>query len=533
MRRSLRSKNLFTLAVAGLFLVVVCAPLGSALLRTITNAPLDGDFGSARQLKLLGTTIVVALATTLLATILGATVGITLDYFRAPFRRILWALTAVSFIVPSYAMTIAWIEIAGRGGLIAKFVNGVLGISWAAPSPYTATGAVVVLALSTYPVVAAFTAVGIRRLDARHEEALLLLRPSWRGLTTIILPLLSPGIATGALVVFLLVLVDYTTPSLLQVPVYSVEIFTRFSAFRDYSGGILLSVPLLLVGGAAVSLWWVYMRTRRGRLTGMHTRDKMHLDPLIARRPLILVTSLILAVSAALPLSTLFLRSLPLRTYVDVWETAQDEMRTSIIVATLVATFVVALGTALAYLVHRRRSALIVFPLCSVPYLLSGPAWGIAMILFWNHADPRALVYDHTSIVILAVAGRYLLVGAFGMAIAFAQIERPLLEAAEVYGLRWWRELVFIRLPLVAPWALLVWGFTFMLAVGEADASLFLMPPGVTTLSSRVVGLMHYGPSSLVAALSLVSAFLALAGVACGAYAYRYAARKVFTGARS
>ena len=70
--------------------------------------------------------------------------------------------------------------------------------------------------------------------------------------------------------------------------------------------------------------------------------------------------------------------------------------------------------------------------------------------------------------------------------------------AAALSGASWYRQALGIYLPLCLPWLAGIWGLSFLLAFGEVDATLLVMPPGVTTLPVRIFGLMHYGPSELV-----------------------------------
>jgi iron(III) transport system permease protein len=85
-----------------------------------------------------------------------------------------------------------------------------------------------------------------------------------------------------------------------------------------------------------------------------------------------------------------------------------------------------------------------------------------------------------------------------------------------------------VVLPLLAPTLVLWWSLLFILAWGELDASVLVAPPGWTPVSVRLFSLMHYGPSSMVAALSLVSTLFALGGAGGGFLAYRLLRRQVY-----
>lgn len=513
MNASRISQNLLSGIVFLVAALIIVGPLAAGTAYSIWGSDEIEGVSSPNLDRILMNTLVVALSTTSLATFFGVSIALTLEYYRIPLRRLWWTLCLVSFVIPTHAAVIAWIELTGNTGLLAPITS-----TWHFVTPYSTSSLVIVLALSLFPIVAVFTAAALRRIDSDQRDALRLSKHSWRTFSSVLIPLLGPGIATGALFVFLVTLVESTAPSLLQVPVLSTEIFTRYTAFRDYSGGLLLSFPMLATGALLILVWRRYTTSRRYHLIGVDDAAPFAPPRDALRYTLSFVTVSVLVASALLPLCTLVLSSLPLRTYSDLWNTASEEIVTSILLSFAVATCVTLLGGAMAYQLRRYRMTIIL--LCTIPFLLSAPAWGIASVLTWNHNDLRAVIYDHLSVVVFALTGRYLFIGLLGMTMGFDQIQRSIIEAARLSSASWWRVLLSIRLPLVAPWAGLVWGLTFMLTIAESDVSLFLLPPGATTISARVMGLMHYGPNALVAALCLVSTAVALLGATAGLYTF-------------
>jgi iron(III) transport system permease protein len=54
----------------------------------------------------------------------------------------------------------------------------------------------------------------------------------------------------------------------------------------------------------------------------------------------------------------------------------------------------------------------------------------------------------------------------------------------------------------------LAWLLAMVVAVGDLAASILVVPPGVTTLSIRIFGLLHYGVEDQVAGICLALAVL-------------------------
>ncbi len=469
------------------------------------------DFGD-RQVALLLNSLRIAGGAAVASMVLGGVLGLALQMMRVPSRTMLLWLLPVPFLIPPYIQTLAWMEILGKAGLLAGALEALFGGRAAVPNLYSPSGAVWVLALAHYPIVAAATVLGVRGLDARYEEAAVLARGPRAALLRIQGPLLAPALLSGGLIVFLLTLVSFSVPSMLQQSVYPVEINMQFAAFYDTGAGLWGAMPLVGVGGTAALAWLVYVRRRRGWYSG-HARP-VHRPR--GTRPVRIGAAVmcwgIVSVSTLLPLTVLAWRSLPVSSYAQAWETAHQELASSIVIASVSACIITGLGFLLAYFSRVRFATTAVFGTILTPMLISGPALGIALILAWNHAGWRSVVYDSVAIVVLASCARYLF---FGYAAAVAvgrRLDPELFEAASVSGASWYRQAGSILLPLSLPTLAGVWGLSFVLCLGEVDAAVLLTPPGLTTLPVRIFGLLHYGPSSLVAALSLLVVLVELGG---------------------
>jgi iron(III) transport system permease protein len=509
-----------------LFLVVALLPVIYALAFSVWK---DGSFSlgaygtvlrEARQWRLLRNSLGIALGTTLVATVLGVAVGFALEYVRVPSRRLLSYCVAVPFLIPPYISAIAWIELLGKSGVIPSLLFENVEMDISPLKLYGIPGVILVLGLSYYPIVVLTTVVALRRFDRRLEEAARFVSRRGAALLSVTLPLLAPTILSGALFVFVLALVAFSVPSLLQVDVYPVEVYSHFSAFHDFRVATVQAFPLILTGALALVFWTLYVRPKRAWLTGARRQGTRLPTSWRLRAGGAVLCWLLVAISAALPLAVLIRRSLPLSSYIEAWRTAKEEIATSILVAIGSATLLTVLAFSMAYLKRRRRRKLSLYDLSLLPFLVSGPVLGVGLIFLWNHGDPRALVYDSLLVVVLACAGRFLFFAHHGVAAALRDLHPSLEEAASVAGVTWWRQATGILLPLVRPSVVAVWGLCLLFSIRELDATVLVCPPGSTTLPVRLFTLMHYGPSRLVAALSVMTALMILLGAAVTALVY-------------
>jgi len=537
-----------------LFAGVALVPPGLVLGRSVW---VDGRFTIAayrevlaegRQWSLLRNTLAIAGGTAFFATVLGVVAGYAVACAGRRMRRTLVCALAVPFLIPPYIATVAWVDLLGRRGYAAKLLELSYGDGASPPNLYAVSGVIFVFSLVYYPLVAFATFLALRGFDRRFEEAGLCVAGKGRVFRRITLPLVGPTILTGTLFVFMLALVSFSTPSLLQVNVYPAEIYSRFSAFNDFSGATAHAIPLVFCGVAALTAWGLYMRQSRPWLTGAH-RPRNAAGRRSGHGAAALVfTWFLVAISTALPLGALIRRAMPARSFFEALRTAKEEITTTVILASAAATLVTALAFSMAYLERLRlldsatrtgagglRGAQRgsggalhrIFALSAVPFLISGPVLGIGLILTWNRPGLPALVYDTLLVVVLACVGRYLFFAHRGAGACLTALDPALEEAASVGGVGWRRRVTGIILPLLWPSLVAVWGLTFVLSVGELEATVLVCPPGQTPLSVRILTLMHYGPSRLVSALSLITVLLILAGAIVTLVIYGYARRRV------
>ena len=513
-----RSWSYWLCAIAALaaFAIIALLPVGAVLFRSLWN---DHGFSldvyravltEGRQWDLLANSLTIAAGTTLLATLLGASVGFLIEYHRVPGRALLGPCIAAAFLIPPQIAAIAWIDLLGRNGFLARAVKHMLGASVSFPNVYTVGGVVLVLTLCCYPIVVLTTVVWLRRFDERLEEAGRLTSSDKRVFRAIMLPIVAPGILTGALFVFVLCLIELGVPSLLQVNTYPVELYAS-SAYADFPAATAQSLPLVACGCLALAVWVLYIRPRQAWLTGAARQHR----PRRGRRSVrVLGASCcwsVAIVSTVLPVAVLVYRTLPLRSFVEVWQTAKEEIATSFVVAAVSATVLVALALPLAYFSRGRAWLSRFCALSLIPFMISGPMIGMGLIGLWNRPGPMGLVYDSLLIIVLACVARFIFFAHQGLAGAFRDLHPRLEEAAVVAGAPWWRQLTEVFIPLLRPTLVALWGLAFIFSFRELDAAVLVTPPGRTPLSVRLFTLMHYGPSRLVAALSVLTVAVILA----------------------
>ena len=498
------------MSLAAAFFVLLCA-LPAIYMFGLSFAGADGHpslenyrrlLVEARQRDLLRATALLGAGAALLATLIGAPLGLLLA--RADLRGKAWWRLAllIPLVTPPYALALAWTWLAGSIELLAG-------------SAYSLTGAIVVLGVSCYPLAMLATEASARRVDAELEEAALLDAAPRRVFAMITLPLIAPAVAAAALVIFALAISEFGVPGLLRVNVFTTEVFTAFAALYEFGAATALSAPLLMATfitalAARLFIGERMLTTRRGSRVGLSlTLDRW-------QAPVVALLCSIIVLCVVLPFGVIAREAGSLKLVVSSLDNSRDAIVNSLAMAGAGATLVVALAALVGYGRARMRTRwrwlldLAFITLFAVP----GTVVGVGLIGLWNHADWRGEIYASRFIVIIAYAARVTPVAAMLLAASVRQIPASFEEAAVVAGGSWPRTFCLIMLPQMFTGLCAAWAVAFIFAIGEIGATALVAPPGESTLPLRVYTLIANTPTSNLAALTLaqvVIVFLPLA----------------------
>jgi iron(III) transport system permease protein len=464
----------------------------------------------SRQRGLLYNTAFLGVGTALLATAIGAPLGVALA--RVPLRRkaVIRVIAAVPILLPPYIVALAWIYFGGSRGLLAALTGRDLFSAWT----YSLPAAVVVLSLVLYPLSMLATELAMRRVDGRLEEAAMIVAPPHRVLWRITLPLVAPTILAGALITFVLAVSEFGVPGLLRVRVYTTEVFTAFAALYDFSRAIVLAVPVLLacvvVAATAAGLLGDRLITAR-RSAGV--------SPVAFhdwRRPAGIGFLAVVAAAVALPLVILGREALAARSLPELVTGSGNAVVGSLVLSALGATLVVALAVWVGYAQARmRRGARLIMQILLV-LLFATPSTivGIGLIGVWNRPGIAGALYGTDAMLLLAYLARLVPVAVLILAASAQSVSVSQEEAAAVSGAGWIRTMRRIVFPQMRLGIAAAWVVAFVLAFGELGVSVLVAPPGEATLPIRVYTIIANTPASQVAALALLQALVIFVPVA-------------------
>lgn len=528
-------KRLLLYSAIFLFLAMTLLPLlymlGVSLTRSggISLAHYITVFQGARELTLLWNSFAIAALSSLFAFLLGFPFAVLISRTDLPLRWLFKVFYIVPLLIPPYITTIAWSYLLAPEGAILRAWNWAFSglnhsLNLGLPLPYGASGkpetlfkgmgwAVFIFSFSYFPMVVLLASHGLRRVDGCMEEAARVYR-GWKGaIWGVALKLSLPHGLAGALFVFLFTLSSYSVPSLLGVNTFTIEVFSQFKSL-NMGQATATSFPFVAVA-LAVILAVRFFEKKKGvpSLTGKWIPP----SPIPLGRGAafgFLFCVLVVFIGAGVPLAVLLSKA---GGFGETIENAREEIKNSLLFASLGATITVTIGMLLAYWIVRSPSgrARILRTIVLVPYALPATVLGVGLLGVWNRPgfggwNPPWLrelfrvVYDTQNIILICTFARFIPFVAESIAQFFRQIHPSLEEAAILSGISWTRSFIRVVLPLGFSGLVVAWIMAFVLSVGELDATLVVAPAGYHTIPQRIFNMVHFGYDEKVSALCLI-----------------------------
>ncbi|MCY7419214.1 MAG: iron ABC transporter permease [Chloroflexi bacterium] len=475
------------LAIAAAICVLALVPVVYLVLRaTSADDQVLQVLLRPRMVYLLGTSLLVALSTVAGSVALGVPLAWLTCRTDLPGRRVWTVLVVAPLAVPSYILAYALVAAIGPGGAVRDAMQQ-LSLGWLVPAPFGLPGAVLVLVLSTYPLVLLSARAALLRTDpAITETARSLGDGPMRAFVRSTLPTLMPAIATGALLAALYALSDFGSVSILRADTFARAIQSQYSSSIDRQGAALLSLVLVLV---ALALILAEARLRRhASIVTPHGARRAPQAVALGRWrwPALALCGAVVAVALVLPAAVVgvwVVRGMALGTVqVDVLAATRGSLSIAIPVAAL--AIVLAVPVAMLQVGYPGRFSRATRAITLTAYAIPGISFALAVVFASLALVPD--LYRTLPILVLAMAIRYLPLAVSPTAGTMMLVGGGLVEAARSLGDSPARAARTILLPLVRPGIIAVVVLVFLSAIKELPLTLFLAPPGVRTLETRV-----------------------------------------------
>ncbi len=470
--------------------------------------------------------LILGLWTALFSVLIGLPLAWAVARTNVPFKTLIRVTATLSYLSPPFLTAIAFVNLfSPNAGLINAFMRDVVGAPWLTFNIFSMSGLVLVTVLHTFPFVFLLASSALQSVDASYEEAAQILGAGKiRTAMSVTLPLVLPAILSGTLLAFVNAIALFGSQAIIGLPARIVTLPTRIYALFDFPPEYGLASALSLVF-IAVTVAALFMQrrflARRSYVTlsGKGSRAQL-VDIGPARWVLFGFALAVFVVAIILPYTALIAVSISKSWGLEFWkgitlanyrfilfeyDVTQRAIVNSLILATLAATFAVAIGTMIGWIDLRTtlpgRKFLDYAAL--VPLGLPGIVMAVALIQFWL-ATPFAL-YGTLTILLLAYVGRYVPLGARAANASMRQVDPSLEESARILGASWGFTMREVTLPLIRPGLFAGWLLVFVPAIQELSASILLFSSSSITLAVAVYNLYETGYTEPVAALAIIN----------------------------
>ncbi len=510
-----------SIAVFGLFLIY---PLFSLFISAFQDASTGGwtmsnfvhFFERKYYYQSMINSFTVTTSVTVLAVIIGTALAYAMTLYRVRFKNIVEICVIISLLSPPFIGAYSWILIGGRSGILTRWLAG-YGIDF--PSIYGFAGILLVLTLKLYPFIYLFVAGALKNIDSALIEAAESLGCSGlRKVVTIIIPLITPTILAGALMVFMNAMADFGTPMLIGegFNVMPVMIYSEFiNEVGDQANFAAAMAAIMVLITSTIFMLQKYVVNRKsftmsslrplamGELHGI--KNVLMHAAIYLLVALSMIPQLVVIYTSFLKTSgSVFVDGYSLDSYRTIFESLGTCIANTYEFSTAAMIMIIFLGMTVAYLTTRRKSWLtdIIDTLTMFPYIIPGSVLGITLLLAFNE---RPLLLSGTAfIIIISLVIRRLPYTLRSSSAILYQLSPSLEEASISLGASplktFFKITAVMMLPGVMSGAIISW----ITAINELSSSVILFTGATKTMSVAIYTEVIRASYGTAAALSTI-----------------------------
>lgn len=523
-----------TLCIAGLFIVFLVYPLFSLFASSfvdpegggVTLAHYAQFFKKRYYYRALLNSMSVTACVTVLAVLIGAPMAYLTSAFHIRGKRVIDVLIIVSMLSPPFIGAYSWILLGGRSGVITTFFSEYLGVNM--PTIYGFTGILLVLTLKLYPFVYLYVSGALKSIDVSLSEAAESLGCSpLKKVFTIVLPLITPTVLAGGLLVFMNALADFGTPMLIgegfvvmPVLIYS-EFVSEMGGQANFAAAL---AAIMVVLTCLIFLGQKYVVNKKSfTMSALRPMKPTALAPLPNACAHIFIYVLVfLSIIPQLTVvytsfmkvnGVVFAPGYSLDSYRIIFDKLGTAITNTYLYGLAAIVIIVLLGMFIAYLATRRRNLItsVIDTFTMFPYIIPGSVLGITLLLAFN--KPPIILSGTAFIIILAFVVRRLPYTLRSSAAILYQISPSVEEASISLGCSpmktFFKVTAIMMLPGVMAGAILSW----ITVINELSASVILYTGGTRTMSVSIyteVIRASYGTAAALSSVLTLTTILSL-----------------------
>ena len=464
------------------------------------------------------------------ATIASVVVGVVLGYFMSVFKvrgaKLLRMCIVMATMSAPFVGAYAWIMLLGRNGVITNFLSGLFGINM--PDIYGFNGIMLVFVTQLFPLVFLYVQGAMSKMDASLMEASENLGcTGFKRFFTVVLPLISPTVLAGALLVFVRAMSDFGTPMLIGegYRTFTVILYNEFVGEVSQNKGFASAIAIIAILITMVVYFSQNFVAKKQAfsMNALHRIEKKQLHG-FSNFIVHFITYVVVGISILPQLyvvytsflktsGQIYVAGYSLQSYQDMFSRLGRSIQNTIVIPAVSLLIVVFLAVLIAYVAVRRRNVLsgAVDVISMIPYVIPGTVIGIAMISAFNR-EPLVLTGGMLIMVVALVVRRLPYTIRSSVAI-LQQIPLYVEEAALSLGSSKPKAFFTVTLPMMSSGVLSGAILSWVTLISELSTAILLYTGKTQTLTVAIYTQIvrgNYGIASAMATVLTVMTLLSL-----------------------
>jgi iron(III) transport system permease protein len=460
---------------------------------------------------------------------LGLPAAFLLVRYDFPGRELWSYLTVLPIVMPPLVGIMGLVFVLGRAGTVNVLLMDLFGLPRPVNFLYGWHGVLLAMVLHYFPLVTLNVVDALTKVDASLEEAAEAMGArGLRRVRDITLPLLTPGLVSGATLVFILSFADFATPLVVGMQdILAAQAYLNIVQFVDrrlFRMGLvvgalmsLLAVGFLLVARRAVAMREYavvsYRAVERQPLRGFWRLAAPGLFATVLGLAFLPHLGLLLAAFGKAWSLTPFPTRFTLEHLDQVLHLTPTYVVNSLRWGAVAVALILVLGVSIGWMLARTSlpGRALVDSVVTLVLALPGTAVGIAYLRAF-HAPLLGVTLTRSWFVMpLVLAVRRMPYTVRATFASLLTVHRAMEEAAASVGASTLRTFADISLPLI--WRGVVAGalFSLLFALQEAAATILLVLPGWETITVGIFTFYTSGTFGQAAALGVVLVALSAA----------------------
>lgn len=512
-RLQLTASDRFVYALAIPLVLILLVYIVFPMIATVFTSAEDGgaayaDFVSGNSRQALVLSVGISLASVLTAGVVGTGLAVLLTRFSFPGRSVLKVFALLPLALPPLIGALSFYYLYGTSGIIPRVLAELTGVPASSLSFDGIAGVMLVHTLTMYPYFYLSVSAGLSGSDASLEEAAMNLGASrstmWR---TVLLPMLTPALVSGALLTFMVSMASFTAPQFYNVNTLTMRIVAAKTS-GAYDLAAAQSTVLSVVSILFLLLMRWYQNRRLTRSMSKGTPQTVKTVQGILPQILAAIGSAVIVLVLAAPVAAIVLLAFTvngtwttqiippeytLQNFIDIF-TEPRSLRPLLVssqmsAVAMAASIVVGVLTAWVIARWKGKGAGVLDLMIMLPWALPGTVVGINIVTAFASPTPFNLgqvFLGSLWILPLAYFIRFVPLVFRNAAASLAQIDPSVEEAAQNLGAGPLRTLRTITLPLMARGVIAGALLAFVQGFGEYVASVVIYPARFVPLSVEI-----------------------------------------------